>query len=161
MYTFLVVPLYSFYMLIYIFFLHIYKFNHTYVHFLICLSPSVSWDVEDCGNKITVRPIQAIFICIIFQAPSVTDCQQFTYKLWTIQTLHWSVHDQLSSLANTFHISYTFFILIAMCYLKSSTEGKGDISAERTFGVACAVNLTQGLGVTASDNSAHDLPVSE
>lgn len=43
-----------------------------------------------------------------------------------------------------------------MCYLKSSTEGKGDISAERTFGVACAVNLTQGLG-----NSAHDLPVSE
>lgn len=48
-----------------------------------------------------------------------------------------------------------------MCYLKSSTEGKGDISAERTFGVACAVNLTQGLVVTASDNSAHDLPVSE
>lgn len=67
-------------------------------------------------------------------------------------SLHWSVRDQLSSLANTIHISYTFFILIAMCYLKSSTEGKGDISA---------VNLTQGLGVTASDNSAHDLPVSE
>lgn len=105
--------------------------------------------------------IQAFFICIIFQAPSVTDCQQFTYKLWTIQTLQWSVHDQLSSLANTIHISYTFFTLIAMCDLKSSTEGKGDISAERTLGVACAVNLTRGFGVTASDNSSHDLPVSK
>lgn len=31
MYTFLVVPLYSFYMLIYIFFLHIYKFNQAYI----------------------------------------------------------------------------------------------------------------------------------
>lgn len=49
MYTFLVGPLYSFYMLICTFFLHIYTFNHTYVHFLICLSLSVSWGVEDCG----------------------------------------------------------------------------------------------------------------
>lgn len=86
MYTFLVVPLYSFYMLIYIFFLHIYKFNHTYVHFLICLSPSVSWDVEDCGNKITVRPFKLFSSALFFRpllllivSSSHTNCGQFRH----------------------------------------------------------------------------------